>query len=79
MAGKRFVSFLFILILAVGIYLGLIAYAKSQSFTYTDFALYLENGTYFEETATLVLPPKNLLTEAELIFYEYDFDYNFFV
>ena len=67
------VSLLFTVILSA------IIYNKSQSFTSTDYNLYLSNGTYFEETASLVLPSKNALDKAEIVKYQYDYSPQTFI
>ena len=71
-------TLLIIATLAISICVGIACYQTAKSFTTTDFNLYLENGTYFEETASLVLPSKDTLDKAKIVFYEYEYNHSIF-
>ena len=55
--------------------LAVIFYDRFQSFTTTDYNLYLSNGTHFEQTASLIMPSKTVLDRAELVRYQYEYNH----
>jgi hypothetical protein len=69
-----FIFFLAVLVICFAIFI----YQKTKSFTTTDFDFYLRNGTYFEESASLILPSKDALENAQILTYEYDYQYGVF-
>ena len=70
-----FISLILIISLIIGSVLAVVFYDRSQSFTTTDYNLYLSNGTYFEQTASLIMPPKNVLDRSEQIRYQYEYNH----
>ena len=67
--------FLFVLAVVIGSFSIIVCYEKAKSFITTDYNLYLENGTYFEQTASLVMPSKNVLDSAKIVHYQYEYNY----
>ena len=70
-----FVAFIVIVLLIITSCLTVVFYDRSQSFTTTDYNLYLSNGTYFEQTASLVMPSKTVLDRSELVRYQYEYNH----
>ena len=62
---KKFLCFLIIVSICV------VSCQDSDNIVSYDFDMYLKNGTYFEETASMVMPSKDSLNNAEIVFYEF--------
>ena len=71
-----FTSFILIVSLIIASMIAMVFYDRSQSFITTDYNLYLSNGTYFEQTASLVMPSKTLLDRSELVRYQYEYNHS---